>query len=491
MMSISLLFTMLTTSTTSHAADSTFGFGISSGALVVQRGEVIGDAVVLNPRISFWPDENVGIELDVSLTPFGQTQVGTPDTFDYFGVLPAANFVGRVLVDQPINLIFNVGAGPFIKSIDDNGALGLPFDGTDIDFAAIAGPGLLVPLGPLALRGEVRWLVTIGSDNFENEGTAFQHAQFNLGLMWLPIGPKDEDKDGVADDVDRCLGQPEDIDTFQDEDGCPDEDNDEDGRPDVSDTCPLEAEDIDEFEDEDGCPDDDNDDDGLLDKEDRCPNDAGTNVTEGCPDSDEDLVADLDDECDFEAGQVESYGCIDTDGDLVPDYRDECPEKRAPKGIDTRRADGCVKRAYIGLNSIITVPGVSFDSRQRIKKASLLTLDDTAKILNRLDGIKRLEVQTHTDSTGDDEENLKESQKNADTIIEYLVGQGVDPARIEGVGYGETKPIADNETESGRRQNNRIIFAILEQVDPKFEQPKPGEEPEGEEATPEDESAPE
>ncbi len=473
-MSMSILFTALSTlSATSYAGDSTLGIGFSTGALLAERTDVVGDAILLNPRISYWPDENIGIELDVTIMPFDETSIGTPDPFPFVGVLPALNLVGRVLKDQPINLIFNVGAGPFVKSIQDDGALRLPYDGLDIDFATIAGPGLMVPIGPFAIRGDARWLVSIGGDNYENTGTSFSHGQFNIGLMWLPIGPFDEDKDGINDDVDSCITEPEDIDDFQDTDGCPEIDNDGDMINDELDGCPNEAEDIDGFEDENGCPDVDNDADGLLDEDDRCPDDAGTEETDGCPDSDDDFIADLDDECDLEPGTSDTYGCPDLDGDLVPDYRDECPDRRAPKGIDTRRASGCVQRAYIGLNSIITVGLVNFDSRGRLRRSSKLTLDDVAGILLRLPDIEKLEVQTHTSSVGDDEQNLKESQENADTIVAYLVEKGVEPARLEAVGYGETKPLDDSDTEEARRTNARIVFAILEQVDPSFEQEPP------------------
>jgi len=475
MISTPLLFAVLSTTPTSYAGDSTIGIGLSTGALVTERTDVIGNSVLLNPRIGYWPDENIGVELDVTLMPFDETSVGTPETFPYFGALPALNLVGRVLKDQPINLIFNVGAGPFIKNIQDEGELGLPYDGLDIDFALLAGPGLLVPIGPLALRGEARWLISVGPDNYENRGQSFSHAQFNLGLMWLPLGPYDEDKDGINDDDDRCMTDPEDLDGFQDLDGCPDLDNDGDQVADDLDGCPDEPEDVDGFEDDDGCPELDNDEDGLEDGEDRCPDEAGPEATDGCPDADGDLVADLDDECDEVAGAPEAYGCIDSDGDFVPDYRDECPEDKAPKGIDTRRADGCVKRAYIGQQSIITLGTINFDSRNRLRRASRATLDDAAAIMVRLPALKKVEVQAHTDSVGDDEDNLELSQKSADAIVEYLVGQGVEPARLTAVGYGESKPIADNETEEGRRQNNRIVLAILEQDEPDYEQPAPGE----------------
>src|SRR5690606_36060287 len=73
-----------------------------------------------------------------------------------------------------------------------------------------------------------------------------------------------------------CRNEPEDMDGFEDEDGCPDPDNDRDTILDVNDKCPNEPEDFDGFEDEDGCPDPDNDGDGILDAAELVRNPDGT-----------------------------------------------------------------------------------------------------------------------------------------------------------------------------------------------------------------------
>ncbi len=70
-----------------------------------------------------------------------------------------------------------------------------------------------------------------------------------------PPPPRDDDGDGVLDDADRCPAEPEDVDGFQDDDGCPDLDDDSDGFPDVEDVCPRLPESRNGFDDEDGCPD--------------------------------------------------------------------------------------------------------------------------------------------------------------------------------------------------------------------------------------------
>jgi len=70
-----------------------------------------------------------------------------------------------------------------------------------------------------------------------------------------PASDGDRDFDGVLDIYDKCPSAPEDLDGFQDEDGCPEPDNDSDGILDVDDMCPSNPEDRDGFQDEDGCPD--------------------------------------------------------------------------------------------------------------------------------------------------------------------------------------------------------------------------------------------
>ena len=65
---------------------------------------------------------------------------------------------------------------------------------------------------------------------------------------------RDTDRDGIPDDRDHCPDEPEDRDSFADDDGCPDPDNDNDGVADASDKCPDEPENRDGREDEDGCP---------------------------------------------------------------------------------------------------------------------------------------------------------------------------------------------------------------------------------------------
>ena len=85
----------------------------------------------------------------------------------------------------------------------------------------------------------------------------FHHFEVTVGVTFQFSGKSDIDGDGISGVADLCPTQPEDVDTFEDSDGCVDEDNDDDGIKDVDDKCPLKAEDKDGDADEDGCPEED------------------------------------------------------------------------------------------------------------------------------------------------------------------------------------------------------------------------------------------
>jgi hypothetical protein len=168
------------------------------------------------------------------------------------------------------------------------------------------------------------------------------------------FGGRDRDRDGVPDSEDACPQEPEDIDGFQDQDGCPDLDNDQDGIADRVDAAPNLPEDFDGFEDEDGRPDLDNDLDGIPDAVDQCPMQPedydGFEDQDGCPDvfldADGDGIEDAQDNCPQEAEDIDGFededGCPDLDNDLdgIPDVRDQCPDQREDYDGD-RDDDGC------------------------------------------------------------------------------------------------------------------------------------------------------
>lgn len=284
--------------------------------------------------------------------------------------------------------------------------------------------------------------------------------------------PQDSDDDGIEDKVDKCPGDPEDFDGFEDTDGCPDLDNDKDSVKDAVDKCPDLAEDFDGYEDEDGCPDLDNDGDGIRDIDDRCPNEPedfdGVQDTDGCPDivkdSDNDGVADDVDKCPLKAEDADGFqdedGCPDPDNDLdgILDANDTCPnEPETFNGYQDE--DGCPDERPIEERFILR--GVNFESGSAvITPDSYAILDQVVRSLKAYPDV-RVEIAGFTDDVGKDDYNMGLSQRRADSVKQYLVNAGIAAERLEARGYGETNPIASNKNAAGRAENRRIEFKRL------------------------------
>jgi outer membrane protein OmpA-like peptidoglycan-associated protein len=99
----------------------------------------------------------------------------------------------------------------------------------------------------------------------------------------------------------------------------------------------------------------------------------------------------------------------------------------------------------------------------KITEASYPIMDQVVTILNRYPAI-RLEIAAHTDNMGSFEYNMTLSQKRTQSMIDYLVSQGIESSRLVGKGYGESRPIASNSTEEGRMMNRRVEFIILDET---------------------------
>lgn len=87
-------------------------------------------------------------------------------------------------------------------------------------------------------------------------------------------------------------------------------------------------------------------------------------------------------------------------------------------------------------------------------------LDHLAELLNANANVT-VEISGHTDNTGDSASNLELSQNRADAVRDYLIGGGVDAARLTAVGYGDRNPVDSNETDEGRQNNRRTDLKIL------------------------------
>ena len=140
--------------------------------------------------------------------------------------------------------------------------------------------------------------------------------------------------------------------------------------------------------------------------------------------------------------QVDASGCaIDSDRDGVSDHADECP--------------GTPRGAIVDHRGCWVVKGVKFDYKKWDVKPQFNTnLDNIIDLLKRTPSLK-IRVEGHTDNIGSKKYNLELSNKRAQAIKDYLVGNGIDQSRITSIGYGLSRPIAGNDTKEGRALNRR------------------------------------
>jgi outer membrane protein OmpA-like peptidoglycan-associated protein len=110
----------------------------------------------------------------------------------------------------------------------------------------------------------------------------------------------------------------------------------------------------------------------------------------------------------------------------------------------------------------VVLRGITFDFNSAvIKPTSYPVLDDAARVF-KAKPTMRVEIGGHTDSVGSDSYNMTLSNQRANSVREYFIRyHNIDPSRLIAVGYGETQPIADNRTRSGRDANRRIEFKVL------------------------------
>jgi OOP family OmpA-OmpF porin len=193
----------------------------------------------------------------------------------------------------------------------------------------------------------------------------------------------------------------------------------------------------------------DSDGDGVPDDLDQCPNTPkGVKVDgDGCPlDTDGDGVPDYLDKCPNtpKGVKVDKEGCpLDSDGDGVPDHLDECPD--TPKGA-TVNSVGCW-----ALKGVVLFDFNKWD----IKPEAHGLLDEVVAILKKNPELKGV-IEGHTDSIGSEEYNQGLSEKRAQAVDKYIEEHGIDTDRYTVKGYGESKPVASNDTEEGRRKNRRV-----------------------------------
>lgn len=305
---------------------------------------------------------------------------------------------------------------------------------------------------------------------------------YTFGGETDPTKCKDKDDDGICDKIDMCKGTIEKYRNFVDSVGCP-ADRDKDSVLDADDACP----DVKGLKKFNGCPDTDGD--GVEDKLDQCPTVAGLPEFNGCPDGDGDGIEDRNDECPAVAGSKEYAGCPDSDGDGIEDRKDKCPKQAGVAeghGCPDTDGDGIYDDVDVCINKpgvaalkgcpevkkevadkiALAAKGINFETNSDVIKAeSFDDLDALVKLLNEYPEAK-VSIEGHTDNTGDKDvtkrkaKNLDLSQRRAESVKRYLESHGVAPERLSATGFGEEKPIADNNTPAGKGKNRRVDFKL-------------------------------
>jgi outer membrane protein OmpA-like peptidoglycan-associated protein len=115
-----------------------------------------------------------------------------------------------------------------------------------------------------------------------------------------------------------------------------------------------------------------------------------------------------------------------------------------------------------GENIILNLPGnITFEVNKSNLRPDFVDVLHSVSLVLKEYKSTMIEVAGHTDSSGSDSYNLMLSQQRAQAVSNVLINDGVQPVRIDTVGYGETRPIASNDTPQGRQQNRRVELTLL------------------------------
>jgi outer membrane protein OmpA-like peptidoglycan-associated protein len=141
-------------------------------------------------------------------------------------------------------------------------------------------------------------------------------------------------------------------------------------------------------------------------------------------------------------------------------YMDAQQEKLARiPGTTVERVDDNTLLVHFENDVLFDVNSSALDGQGRT------TLDDVSGVLNQYPKTAVV-IQGHTDSTGSEELNQSLSERRAGSVRGYLVNRGVDADRLAAIGYGETYPVASNDSESGRQQNRRVDILLRAKTGP-------------------------
>jgi outer membrane protein OmpA-like peptidoglycan-associated protein len=377
--------------------------------------------------------------------------------------------------------------------------------GSDMDWAFHLGLGTLVPVSEkLGLRFDVRYLL---ADRNISLSTPGGHTEVLIGMNYRIAKQGDEDGDGFVDSRDGCINASETENGYLDDDGCPDElaeltivVQDSDGVPMADVIVSADGREIGRTAK-----------DGTLNTSGLMPE---TTVTLSA--SHFHMASDAESTLTLVEGKNETTLLTEwlpgrvrvvTRGAAGP-ILDAAASFIGPKDVETTIVENgdqvfflapgewsvIVAAATFGTerrdleiapdeDSLVVIEVELEPAKVEVTREEMVILDkilfefnsasiDTTsldliqEVANNIvvhGGIKKIEVQGHTDSTGPAAANKKLSQERVESVRTELIARGVDGDILTAVGYGEDEPIAPNTNEEGRAKNRRVQFLILEQ----------------------------
>ena len=334
------------------------------------------------------------------LRPEGFSQVGAEPEATGFWVQVD---LGAALTGLLVRPVFELALG-WLFDIGTYGGAG------QIDLGPVIRLTHLLQTEETGLDGNSALVLTLGAEMvlFDAAPRPEEVAARRAEQQQRELEQMDSDGDGIDDADDSCPHVAEDIDGWQDSDGCPDPDDDGDHVRDVDDTCPHIAEDIDGWQDDDGCPDPDDDGDGIADGDDACPREPetvnGVDDQDGCPDT----------------------GLIEMIGDRV-----------------------------------VLEETVLFDlNRARVRHAARPVLQAVVTLIHQHPEWQHLRIEGHADEQGEEAWNVELSQRRAAQVRHVLIELGVAPDMLVSEGYGSSRPRAEGESEEAYRANRRVEIIV-------------------------------
>ncbi len=135
-------------------------------------------------------------------------------------------------------------------------------------------------------------------------------------------------------------------------------------------------------------------------------------------------------------------------------------ERRRRETAERQQKDEAAKSCQSGLQKIAREGILKFErASANLDRESNDTLDQLAGTAKACPGLK-IEIEGHTDSEGTPERNQRLSDRRAQAVVDFLIKRGVDQAQLQAIGYGETRPLAPNDTTENRAKNRRIEFTV-------------------------------